>query len=247
MISYDELAWTATILDFPDACADEAATYVRLIHDNSRIKARTLLHLGCGAGNHDFTFKTHFQVTGVDLSDRMLEIARERNPEIRYVLGDMRSVDLGSRFDAVVIPDSIDYMVTLHDLQSAFRTACSHLAPGGVLLIAGKTRETFRENNFCYTGSRNGIEITLFENNYVPKNDPSTYEATLVYLIRRGDELSVHTDRHLLGLFPQETWRSMFVEAGLELVQSSLDHLYDQFITGAGEYPMQMFVGIKPG
>jgi hypothetical protein len=33
--------------------------------------------------------------------------------------------------------------------------------------------------------------------------------------------------------------------AGLEVSQTRLDGLYDRFILGEGEYPMQVFVGVK--
>jgi len=244
-LSYGDLAWTESIITSPDDYANETALYVNLIKENAEIEAENLLHLGCGAGNNDYTFKNHFKVTGVDISEKMLKIARTTNPEITYLHGDMRSIDLKERFDAVAIPDSIDYMATLPELQSTIATACQHLKPGGVLLIVAKIREEFWENNFCYTAAKDGVEITIFENNYIPKTDRSTYEATLVYLIRQEGELSIHTDCHLLGLFSQTEWLSLIKDAGLEVKQMRLDGVYDSFILGEGEYPMQVFVGVK--
>jgi SAM-dependent methyltransferase len=245
-LSYSELAWTETILAPPAEQAEETGHYVDLLREHARMGIHALLHLGCGAGGNDFTFKKHFKVTGVDISEGMLEIARRTNPEVTYVHGDMRSIDLTERFDAVVIPDSIDYLVTLQELQRAIAVACRHLKPGGVLLIVAKTREEFRENNFCYTGTKGGIQITLFENNYIPPHNPSTYEATLVYLIRDQGRLGIHTDRHTLGLFGQQAWLAALADAGLEVRQAGLDGLYDPFIMGEGAYPMRAFLGIKP-
>lgn len=243
--SYHELAWTETILARPEDHVDEAGIYIRQLQNHVKGEAGRLLHLGCGAGCLDHTFKRHFAVTGVDLSEDMLAIARATNPEVRYVQGDMRDVDLEERFDAVAIPDAIDYMATLSDLRLAITTACRHLRHGGVLLIVAKVREEFRENNFCYTGARDGVEITVFENNYIPSNDPARYEATLVYLIRRDGELSIHTDRHQLGMFSQAEWAALFREAGLELRQEPLDGLYHPYLLGEGVYPMRVFVGIR--
>jgi SAM-dependent methyltransferase len=245
-LSYGELAWTETILASPAAQAEETGHYVDLLKAHARTGIHTLLHLGCGAGGNDFAFKKHFRVTGVDISEGMLQIARRTNPEVTYVHGDMRSIDLIERFDAVAIPDSIDYMVTLQELHRAIAVACRHLKPGGVLLIVAKTREEFRENNFCYTGTKDGIQITVFENNYIPAHNPSTYEATLVYLIRELGRPDIHTDRHTLGLFGQQAWLAALADAGLEVRQERLDGLYDPFIMGEGAYPMRAFVGIKP-
>jgi SAM-dependent methyltransferase len=245
-LSYGDLAWTESVITSPDDYAEETGYYISLIREHARIPARTLLHLGCGAGGNDYTFRKHFRVTGVDISEGMLEIARETNPEVDYLHGDMRSIDLKQRFDVVAIPDSIDYMTTLPNLKDAIDTACRHLKPGGVFLVVAKIREEFRENNFCYTGARDDVQITIFENNYVPRSCPSTYEATLVYLIRQADKLSVHTDCHILGLFSQAEWLSQMKGAGLEVKQTRLDGVYDRYLLGDGEYPMQVFVGVKP-
>ncbi len=245
-LSYSELAWIEPIVSSPNDYAEETDFYVNIIKENAKIEAKTLLHLACGAGGNDYTFKQHFRVVGVDISDGMLDIAKRTNPEVTYLHGDMRSIDLNERFDVVAIPDSIDYMATMPDLETAIGVACKHLRPGGVLLVVAKIREEFRENNFCYAGKKDNIEVTVFENNYIRKPDRSTYEATLVYLIRREGKLSVHTDHHTLGLFSQAEWLSLLKSAGLEVQQTGLDGVYDRFILGEGEYPMQVFIGVKP-
>ena len=245
-LSYNDLAWTECIVTSPDDYSEETCFYVNIIKENTKIKSKSLLHLGCGAGGNDYTFKKHFEVMGVDISEGMLKIARVTNPEVTYFHGDMRSIDLKRHFDAVAIPDSIDYMATMPDLQSAITTACRHLKSGGVLIIVAKTREEIMENNFCYTGAKGDVEITVFENNYIPKQDQSTYEATLVYLIRQEGKLSIHTDCHRLGLFSQPEWLSLLRDAGLEVKQERLDGIYNPFIIGKGEYPMQVFIGVKP-
>lgn len=244
-LSYGDLAWTEPVLASPADYIEENEIYVRLIKKHAGHDVKDLLHLACGAGGNDFTFKQHFRVTGVDISEEMLRIARKLNPEVNYAHGDMCSVDLKKRFDAVAIPDSIDYAATLHELKATITTACKHLRPGGVLMIVAKTREEFQENNFCYTGSKGDTEITAFENDRVCGDDRSSYEATIVYLIRYGEKLKIYTDRHVLGLFSQEQWLSTLHGAGLEVEQKRMDELYEQYILGEGKYPMRIFIGIK--
>jgi len=201
--------------------------------------------MGSGAGVYDWVFKRSFTVTGVDLSLGMLEKARTTHPDIEYLEGDMRTLRLNRLFDAVAIPDSIDYMVSLADFQQAIQTAVEHLKTGGILLIAGKTEETFQNNNFAYSGEKNSVHVTLLENNYINKFRPNTYEATLVYLIWEQGELTIHTDHHVLGLFPLETWEKVFDNAGLTMQRMTLDHIYDKYLMGEGEYPMNIFIGQK--
>jgi len=242
---YSELAWTETIIASPEEYIKETEQFSKIIKEHSTVKPKTLLHLGCGAGGNDYTFKKHFEVTGVDISEGMLEIARSYNPEVRYLYGDMRTIKLGKCFDAVAIPDSIGYMTTVKDLRSAIITAYHHLKSGGVLLIVANIAEQFTQNNFVYTGSKGDIEITVFENNYIPDPAGTTYEATLIYLIRRKGKLEIHTECHIIGLFKLDTWLDLLKEAGFEVKQAKIEHSYDCFILGEGKYPLLMFICTK--
>jgi len=244
-IAYNELAWTEDWLADPAEYADEIKVYVDLILRTASNPPRTLLHLGSGAGGHDTIFKRHFAVTGVDLSPGMLNKARKAHPDIEYIEGDMRTLRLDRQFDAVAIPDSIDYMASRQDLEQAIQTAVLHLKTGGVLLVTAKTAEIFRNNNFAYSGEKDGIHITLFENNFINPFHPDTYEATLVYLIRQQGELTIHTEQQVLGLFSQAIWDDAFKQAGMTMQQKSLDGIYDPVLLDDGEYPLVIFTGRK--
>jgi SAM-dependent methyltransferase len=245
--AYNELAWTEAIIAPPEEYVDETELFSKVIKEHSKIEPKILLHLGCGAGGNDYTFKKHFRVKGVDISGDMLEIAKELNPEVIYIQGDMRTIKLKECFDAVAIPDSIGYMTTVEDLRSTIFTACKHLKSGGVLLIMANIKEEFTENNFVYTGSKGDVQITVFENNYIPDPSGTTYEATLIYLIRHRGKLEIYTDYHTIGLFGLDTWFDILREAELEVKdEKKIERLYDRFILGEGKYSLRMFVCIKP-
>jgi len=219
--------------------------YVDLIKRTAADPPSTLLHLGSGAGGYDVFFKRHFIVTGVDLSVGMLNKARKAHPDIEYIEGDMRTIRLNRQFDAVAIPDSIDYMASQEDLQQAIQTAVMHLKTGGVLLVVAKTEEIFQNNNFAYAGEKDGIHMTLLENNYINPFRPNTYEATFVYLIRQQGELTIHTDHQVLGLFSQAMWDEVFKNAGMTMQKTNLEGIYDPYVLNGGAYPLIVFVGQK--
>jgi ubiquinone/menaquinone biosynthesis C-methylase UbiE len=239
LISYNDLAWTELIVTSPKECKKETELFCNTIKNNSKIKPKTLLHLGCGAGIYDHNFKKHFKVTGVDISNGMLKIAKKLNPKINYIKGDMRNVKINAKFDAVVIPDSIGYITTLKDLRKTINTAYSHLNIGGILLIVAHIRDNFNENNFVYTGKLKGVEITIFENNYIINK--TNYEATIVYLIRRKGKLEIYTDRHKLGLFNSKEWLALLKRKHFSIKKTNLDHMYDRFMPENGKYPQIMF------
>jgi len=240
--SYDELAWTDSILCPPEAASEEAELFCRLLNEHARQPVETVLHLACGAGIFDFTFKRHFQITGADISEQMLKEARRLNPEIHYHQGDMRYLNLHAEFDAVCIPDAIGYMSSIKDLRKAISTAMDHLKSDGTLLIAAQVRERFQENNFVYSGSRGNVEITLFENNYIPKHEKDIYEAVMMYLIREHGALEIVTDQHILGLFSRDLWYHLFDEFQLDVTEEHLDHLYDQYVLEGGTYSTTVFL-----
>jgi hypothetical protein len=158
----------------------------------------------------------------------MLELAGQLNPEVAYFPGDMRTVHLEQTFDAVVIADSINYMLNEADLCSAFQTAYAHLNPGGIFCTyAAVTCQNFLQNETTVSPHSEGsVLITFIENRYDPNPQDSTYESTFVYLIRReGDEgqLEIETDRHLGGLFDLETWSRCLSETGFEVHRTELD------------------------
>ncbi len=240
---YGDLAWTWPIISPVEDYIEETELFSKLIKEHSKIAAKTLLHLGCGGGHNDYTFKKYFKITSVDISEDMLTLAKKLNPEVNYQYGDMRTIRLEERFDAVTILDSINYIKTVEDLQRTFITTYEHLKPGGVFItfmeqIAGQFKQ---KNTTCSTHSKGNVEITFIENYYDPDPTDTNYEATFIYLIRVGGKLEVHSDRHLCGIFKLETWLECLKATGFEVKQVKFTH---STFTEGEFYPM--LICIKP-
>jgi len=104
---------------------------------------KRVLDLGCGTGGHVLPLAQRgYQVTGVDLSQAMLDMAlekaRQSGLEIDFRQGKLCSVDLGSTFDAVISMFAvISYQTTNQELLFAFNTVRRHLKPGGLFIFDG--------------------------------------------------------------------------------------------------------------
>ena len=103
------------------------------------------LELGCGTGRVLLpTARAGVEITGLDLSDSMLEVCRSKLAEeppdvqdrVRLTRGDMRSFDLGKRFGLVTIPfRPFQHLVTVEEQMACLACARRHLEPGGQLAL----------------------------------------------------------------------------------------------------------------
>lgn len=213
---YHELTWLWPTLSPVEDYEEEMAEVVTLIDEFATSAPKTLLDLGCGGGHNDYWLKQRFSITGIDLSEDMLTLARQLNPEARYLPGDMRSIRLKEKFDLVFIADSIDYMLTEDDLRAAFETAHAHLKPNGLFItFAEETKERFEQNKTkTVTHEGEDVVLTSIETCFDPDPDDTTYEMRFVYHLQREGKLQIETDQHVMGVFPFATWIELLEEVG---------------------------------
>lgn len=220
---YSDLAWIFPIISPPDDYLEESKLLSNYIQQFAKRPVNTLLNLGCGTGHHDFGLKQYFQITGIDLSETMLAMARKLNPEVNYQLGDFTKLDLNQRYDAITILDAVDYILSEQDLQHVIQTAYDLLNPGGVVLIfPDDVKDHFQNNHvFTETRERDDIQITYIENMVDLNPQDTQCEVTYIYLIRQAGQLEVEIDHHVCGLFSLSSWQQLFKTAGFELTQQT--------------------------
>jgi hypothetical protein len=227
---YSELAPWFHLLTAPADYAGEADFVVRLVEEAAEGSARTLLELGSGGGNNASHLKSRFECTLTDVSREMLAVSEALNPECEHVHGDMRTLRLERAFDVVFAHDALSYLTTEDDLGAAIGTAALHVRRGGiVVLVPDATRETFASGTeHGGHDAPDGRSLRYLEWTHAP--DPpaaTTYVVDFVLALRSPSErLRVVHDRHVLGLFPEATWRRLLAEAGLEMRRYSTPDPY---------------------
>ena len=102
-----------------------------------------LLELGCGTGRLLLPLaEAGYEVTGVDMSEQMLAIARAKldagdlSDQATLLLADMREVQLEQRYRlAFIAINSFMHLTTMEDQLAALRAWRDALLPGGLLVI----------------------------------------------------------------------------------------------------------------
>jgi len=107
--------------------------------------AGPVLEVGCGTGRILLpTARSGIPITGLDLSQHMLDVCRqelEKEPQevqdrVSLIQGDMRNFSLGKKFSLITLPfRPFQHLLTVEDQISCLTTIKDHLEPRGVLIL----------------------------------------------------------------------------------------------------------------
>lgn len=94
--------------------------------------------LGCGPGHLTAHLaRAGLSAFGVDLSPRMIELARQAYPELRFELGSMTALELGDDELGGILAHFSTHHTPPEALPAVFAECYRVLAPGGHLMLAG--------------------------------------------------------------------------------------------------------------
>lgn len=137
--------WNATARSQgPSEISRRQADFVRQwLLDEGRQDLR-ILEVGCGSGWLSPMLTPFGRVTATDLSDDVLDIARQRWPSVDFVAGDFAVLPFEERaFDVIV---SLEVLSHVED-QPAFAARLSNLlAENGLLILATQNRPVLRDH-----------------------------------------------------------------------------------------------------
>ena len=120
----------------------------------------SVLDAGCGTGRVAVALADQgVDVVGVDLDASMLATAVRRRPDITWVQADLVSLDLGRRFDVVVMAGNV-VLFTPPGTEADVVAACArHLAPGGTLLAGFQLDRSYDLRTYDEHASAAGLRL----------------------------------------------------------------------------------------
>ncbi len=191
-----------------------------------------VLDLGCGTGKMTLELaRRGYDMTGVDLSVEMLDIAREAaeraelSDRILWLNQDMRSFELYGTVDiAVSCLDSINHLTSKSDLDKCFSLVHNYLNPDGLFVFdingRGKFRNTY--GNTSYVIEEPG-RFCVWQNCYNEKSRLCDFYITLFEEDEDGSYLR-HDALERERMYTIRSIRSSLGTAGFEFVGAYSDY-----------------------
>lgn len=223
---------------------DEWAEYLKELLKEQGVSKGIVCELGCGTGQMTRRLsKAGYDMIGIDLSEDMLEVAREEefadftedfseDPEtpktkengILYLCQDMREFELYGTVAAVVsICDSMNYITSSEDLLSVFRLVNNYLDPNGVFIFDLNTEHKYRDVIGDSTIAENREDISfIWENTYDADTKLNEYALTLFMESekKKGKEplYEKYEEVHVQRAYSLEEIKELLSKAGLVFV-----------------------------
>ena len=126
---YNEFGWNY----YPEIFGQQLLQWLQ----QKQLKPKTALDLACGTGVLcEILHQSGLQVSGMDFSAGMIQIARQGNDRIHYEVADMITYRPEKQFDLVTCTgDAINHITRLSDVEQIFRNVYAYLSDGGYFVF----------------------------------------------------------------------------------------------------------------
>ncbi len=126
---YNEFGWNY----YPETFGAQLLRYLAA----NGLRPKTAMDLACGTGILCRILQENgIEAQGMDLSSGMIDIARQGNPAICYVVADMTTYCPDASFDLVTCTgDALNHIENLEDVETIFRNVYTYTASGGLFVF----------------------------------------------------------------------------------------------------------------
>lgn len=224
-MSYERFAFVYDLL-MEDVPYDKWIDRLIEMKNIYQVEGTKVLDIACGTG--EFTVRLAqqgFDVTGVDLSEEMLSIARDKAEEAKvsvpFYHQNMVELDTGEQFDSIVIfCDSLNYLPEEEDVQKTFANIYEQLKQGGLFMFdvhsVYKMEHIFANQTFAHTDE----DVSYIWNSFVG-DVPYSAEHELTFFVRdeESDLYERFEEDHYQRTYPIDTYKIWLEKAGFTIKQ----------------------------
>ena len=215
---------------------EEWKSYLEELLKEYGVQDGLVLDLGCGTGTMtELLAADGYDMIGVDNSEEMLEIAREKQiksgHEILYLLQDMREFELYGTVGAVFsICDSLNYITEPEELKQVFRWVNNYLDPGGIFIFDFNTEYKYREVLGDQTIAESREDCSFIWDNYYDEEEAINELALSLFVKEPSDSdaddnlFRKYEELHVQKGYTLKQMKQMVADSGLTLLAA-----YDAF------------------
>ena len=198
---------------------------------NSDMKTELVLDLGCGTGRMTLELgRRGYDMTGVDLSPEMLDLARDAAEEaglsdkMLWLLQDITDFELYGTVElAVSCLDTLNHLTDTADLRRCLSLVHNYLVPDGLFVFdingKGKFENIYADNS--YVMEEDG-SVCVWQNSYNPKTRLCDFFITLFEEDEDG-RYSRYDELQTERMYTIRTMKKMLTECGFEFIGAYSD------------------------
>lgn len=194
-----------------------------------KTKNAKLLELACGTGIQSIRFKqAGFDVTGLDLSEEMLNLARKRaqsaHLDIPFIQGNMLDLSPVGTFDMVTCySDSICYMEDEVDVGDVFAQIYAHLNDGGVFIF--DVHSTYQTDEVFpgYAYHENAEDFAMVWDSYEDEAPHSVVHELTFFIQDEDGRFTRYDEIHEERTYELLTYDILLEQAGFKTVKVYAD------------------------
>ncbi len=152
-----------------------------------------ILDVCCGSGHVTRELaRRNYRVTGVDVSEGLLSIAKNELPQVDWQKQDVRSMHLSQTYDAALSTfDSLNHILTIEDLEDVFRNVRRALKPEGLFVFDMNSREAFLTDMRSWSAEVGDGNVSLVRGFF---DDEKQIASTEIVWFRREGENWLRSD-----------------------------------------------------
>ena len=126
---YNEFGWNY----YPEIFGEQLLKWM----EQNGVSAKTSMDLACGTGILcEILHNRGIEASGMDFSAGMIDIARERTPDIHYDVADMITYRPEKQFDLVTCTgDAVNHIPKLTDVERIFQNVYAYTRKGGYFVF----------------------------------------------------------------------------------------------------------------
>ena len=232
MNSYTDFASVYDSLMKKDVDYEKWADYIENLFDLLGVNPSLVCDVACGTGNITIPLaRRGYDMTGVDVSESMLNIAREKSEglNILYLNQSMTKIDLYGTMGAFLcMIDGVNYCLSPKSLLAFFTKIKSCFMDEGAPFIFDisseyKLKKIIGSNTFVHAGKD---VFYTWQNRYIESKSLS--DMFLTFFVKEGTSYRRFEERHLQRAWKTEELVHLLQKAGFEKIDTFGELSFDK-------------------